>query len=80
MSGIENISGSSFDDVLTGDGGNNVLAGREGADTLNGGDGDDVLLGDGSISMSSFNNQGGSGPIIQFEEDPNLFGNDILNG
>jgi Ca2+-binding RTX toxin-like protein len=80
MSGIENLSGSSYDDVLTGDGGNNVLAGREGADTLNGGDGDDVLLGDGSIRMSSFNNQGGSGPIIQFEEDPNLFGNDILNG
>ncbi len=79
-SGIENMSGTGFDDVLTGDGGNNVLAGREGGDTLNGGDGDDVLLGDGSIRMNSFNNQGGSGPITQIEDDANLFGNDILNG
>ena len=80
MSGIENLSGSSFDDVLTGDGSNNVIAGREGGDTLNGGDGDDLLLGDGRIAIATFNNQGGSGPITQFEEDLNLFGNDILNG
>jgi len=55
---IENVTGSAFDDVLTGsnrvvDGqgvvlssGNNVLKGGAGADALSGGSGDDKLLGD----------------------------------
>eukprot|EP01035_Chromulina_nebulosa_P032826 gene32826-biopygen21209 len=83
-SGIENLSGSAFNDTLTGDTGANVLAGGAGADALNGGDGDDVLLGDGQIRMVS--SQGGSGPITQIEDaavffnNPANSGNDILNG
>jgi Ca2+-binding RTX toxin-like protein len=52
--GFENITGSSYDDVLTGDlnvnvlkggDGEDVLAGKAGNDTLEGGDGADVLIG-----------------------------------
>ncbi len=42
---IENIVGSSYDDVLIGDGQDNLLEGRDGDDTLRGGYGDDVLRG-----------------------------------
>jgi Ca2+-binding RTX toxin-like protein len=39
------VSGSKFDDVLTGDAGNNVLDGREGNDRLSGLGGNDLLTG-----------------------------------
>jgi Ca2+-binding RTX toxin-like protein len=45
IGGIENLFGSSFDDMLTGDAGANQLTGNEGNDTLNGGAGNDTLLG-----------------------------------
>ena len=45
LSGIENVEGSSLNDLLIGDGGNNRLSGMEGEDTLRGGAGDDVLDG-----------------------------------
>ena len=41
LQNIENIIGSWFDDVLTGDDGKNLLRGLSGADTLDGGDGND---------------------------------------
>ena len=41
---IENIIGSSFNDVLYGDNGANVLSGRSGADTLIGGRGNDTYF------------------------------------
>jgi Ca2+-binding RTX toxin-like protein len=44
-SGIENLTGSNFNDRLTGDVGNNVLDGGIGNDTLKGGGGDDTLIG-----------------------------------
>jgi Ca2+-binding RTX toxin-like protein len=53
FSGIQNITGSAFNDVLTGDAGNNVLisgagddklSGGAGADVLNGGDGSDTAI------------------------------------
>jgi Ca2+-binding RTX toxin-like protein len=43
--GFENLSGSSFNDVLRGDGGNNVLNGGLGDDLLAGGAGNDTLHG-----------------------------------
>lgn len=43
---IENIIGSAFADILTGDSENNTLDGGEGNDTLNGGGGDDTLNGE----------------------------------
>lgn len=42
LTGIENLSGSAYNDTLTGDAGNNVLDGRVGADTMTGGDGNDT--------------------------------------
>ncbi len=42
---IENVSGSRFNDVITGDAGVNRLSGAAGADTLNGGAGNDILVG-----------------------------------
>ena len=42
---IENVRGSSFSDVLIGDGGANLLNGDDGNDILQGGNGNDVLIG-----------------------------------
>lgn len=42
---IENIFGSSFDDVITGDAGDNTLDGWLGNDTIVGGDGNDIIIG-----------------------------------
>jgi VCBS repeat-containing protein len=49
LTSIENVVGSRFNDILTGDSGPNSLDGGEGDDTLVGGEGDDTLMGgDGS--------------------------------
>ena len=48
--GIENLEGSTVNDVLIGDAGNNLLLGGDGLDTLIGGDGDDRLIGGSSIA------------------------------
>ncbi len=45
LSGIENISGTEFNDTLIGDAGHNVIIGGTGADRLHGGDGNDTLEG-----------------------------------
>lgn len=42
---VENLVGSNFDDILTGDGNANKLNGMSGVDILNGGAGNDVLIG-----------------------------------
>ena len=42
---IENIIGSEFDDILTGNSGNNSLTGRGGNDAIAGGAGNDMLVG-----------------------------------
>ncbi len=47
LTGVEDIQGSGFDDVLTGNAGANGLFGDAGNDTLSGGDGDDGLWGRG---------------------------------
>jgi microcystin-dependent protein len=53
LTGIENLTGSAFDDQLTGDAGVNVLSGGGGADLLLGGAGGDTLNGgDGSDTAS----------------------------
>jgi Ca2+-binding RTX toxin-like protein len=54
LTGIENLTGSSFDDVLTGDGGNNVLSGSAGNDTLQGGAGSDTLDGGTGADTASY--------------------------
>ena len=45
LSGIENLTGSAFNDLLFGDAGANVISGGLGSDTLLGLDGDDILMG-----------------------------------
>jgi VCBS repeat-containing protein len=45
LTSIENLSGSTFNDSLTGDGNANMLAGGLGNDTLIGGNGNDTLIG-----------------------------------
>lgn len=58
FSGIENLTGSAFDDVLIGDGGANVLRGGAGTDVLIGLAGDDLLIGGGGAANAL---QGGLG-------------------
>ncbi|EJM09474.1 VCBS repeat-containing protein, partial [Pseudomonas sp. GM21] len=45
LTGIEKLTGSNFNDTLTGDNNSNVIDGGLGNDTLNGGGGDDFLIG-----------------------------------
>lgn len=45
LNGIENVTGSKFNDYLWGDNGNNVIKGGDGDDFLDGHHGDDVLEG-----------------------------------
>ncbi|WP_109122336.1 DUF4347 domain-containing protein, partial [Azospirillum sp. TSO22-1] len=45
LTGIENVTGSAYDDTLTGDAGANLLVGGAGNDSLNGGLGNDTLTG-----------------------------------
>ena len=44
LSGIENLTGSNFDDTLQGNSGDNVLSGGSGHDTLTGGTGADTFI------------------------------------
>lgn len=46
LAGIENVFGSSFNDVINGDSNNNFLRGHLGNDRLSGGNGNDILKGE----------------------------------
>src|SRR6185503_4876078 len=53
ITGVENITGSAFNDILTGDANTNVLDGGAGNDTLAGGADEDTLNGgDGTDTLS----------------------------
>jgi Ca2+-binding RTX toxin-like protein len=69
---IENITGSSFNDVLIGNNEANVLQGGEGNDTLDGGAGNDLLIGGKGNDIYLF--AVGSGQDI-IEEDDDTEGN-----
>jgi Ca2+-binding RTX toxin-like protein len=61
---FEDVVGTFFDDVISGDGGPNTIEGAEGADLLSGQAGDDVLFGawsDGSDDGSPDSADGGDG-------------------
>jgi hypothetical protein len=64
--GVENVTGSPFDDVLIGNDLNNVLDAGAGNDVLNGGFGDDI-------------ENGGDGND-RFDQGDVINGNDVLNG
>jgi len=70
LSGIEGVSGSQLNDILTGDAGANALSGTEGddiltgaagADTLNGGDGSDFAGYEGSAAAVTVDLVAGTG-------------------
>jgi Ca2+-binding RTX toxin-like protein len=62
---IENLIGSSFNDLLVGDGGANDIRGGSGSDVIRGGGGNDILRGGG-------NNQGdGAADSFVFDTAPN---------
>ncbi|MGC4096185.1 MAG: calcium-binding protein [Nitrospira sp.] len=77
---IENLIGSNFNDILTGNAGNNVLSGLAGNDTLNGGNGDDQLAGE--AGRDTLN--GGSGnDLFKYNltsDSPSGAGRDLING
>ncbi|MGH6959785.1 MAG: calcium-binding protein, partial [Dongiaceae bacterium] len=93
LSGFENIIGSSFDDSLTADGGNNLLIGGLGADSLNGGLGIDTVdysgSGDGIVvDLESGFGSGGDAQgdtlagienLVGTADDDALFGNSSAN-
>ena len=70
--GVENVGGTSFDDILTGDMNANVLSGYEGRDTLSGGGGNDILHGGTDDNVLN----GGDGADLLDGDD----GNDTLHG
>jgi Ca2+-binding RTX toxin-like protein len=81
LTNVENLSGSEFNDTLTGDGGANLLAGHLGSDSLLGGEGGDLLYGDGAVDIDS--ETGGSGPIDTFADVSDHYGvggSDTLKG
>ncbi|MGO7157805.1 RTX toxin, partial [Rhizobium leguminosarum] len=60
IAGIENLTGSSYNDVLTGgNGGSNVLNGGAGADKLSGGAGGDVINGGTGQDTAGYAGSGG---------------------
>jgi Ca2+-binding RTX toxin-like protein len=81
LSGIENITGSAFNDTLTGNKLDNQLIGNAGDDLLRGMDGNDVLIGDGANDA----NQDGIADDLDGDGIPDGIdapggGNDTLDG
>lgn len=79
--GIENLTGSAFNDVLTGDAGANIFNGGYGVDVINGGFGADVLFGNQDNDTLSGNQDndvlsGGQGDDVLYGGQ----GNDTLTG
>jgi len=78
--GVENLIGSSYNDVLTGDGGDNALAGGGGDDTLDGGGGADTLSGGAGHDTFTFLASFGNDVITDFDtgEDVLSFGSNLF--
>ncbi|MEQ1577134.1 MAG: hypothetical protein ABL894_05730 [Hyphomicrobium sp.] len=55
LKGVENATGSAFNDKLNGSKGNNILSGGDGNDTLSGGSGSDTLIGGAGSDVFLFN-------------------------
>lgn len=65
VSGIENITGTGFNDTFTGNGANNTISGGAGADIINGGLGDDIIYGgSGSDTLAG----GGGNDTVRFDD------------
>jgi len=57
LANVENLTGSSFNDILTGNAGNNTLSGGSGNDTLVGGTGTNLLDGGTGIDSADYSAQ-----------------------
>ncbi len=75
---IENLAGSSNDDILSGDDGNNRLTGRDGDDILSGGAGNDRLIG--GEGADQFIGGEGNRDAADFNLAEEAVGVDLLNG
>ena len=60
-SGVRDVRGSAFGDVITGNGGNNTLEGQGGNDILNGMDGNDTLTGGTGSDIFMYHPHSGAG-------------------
>ncbi len=81
LSGIQNITGSAFNDILTGDANANILIGGDGADFLIGGAGNDTLDLKTNTTATAFaldSADGGTGNDIVIVSQSSLGG--LLNG
>jgi hypothetical protein len=76
---VEGVSGTRFDDIISGDAGNNTLAGREGNDTLDGRSGYDTAFFSGPSSAFNWvRNSDGSWTVTDTRSGGE--GTDILQG
>jgi Ca2+-binding RTX toxin-like protein len=75
---IENLFGSYFADVLTGDAGTNRLNGFKGDDVLNGGAGNDILVG--GLGADSLNGGSGSRDAADYSDAHEGVGVDLTLG
>ena len=87
LAGIENLTGSNYNDTLTGSGANNTLNGTNGADTLSGQDAADKLTGGagndalhGQAGNDSVVGSGGADDLFGDEDDDTLNAKDNVNG
>ena len=71
LEGFENIIGSAYDDILTGDATANVIEGLAGADTLDGGGGGDTLSYASSNAAVTIDLNRATGDNASFDEDEN---------
>ncbi|MBI3042463.1 MAG: hypothetical protein HYY78_06525 [Betaproteobacteria bacterium] len=84
LTGIENVTGSAFNDTLTGDAFANVLKGGAGNDTLTGGGGDDALTGGSGADVFKYSftltpGEGG-GETFHFTDFFLAHGGSVVNG
>ncbi|MES2474002.1 MAG: hypothetical protein V4601_14305, partial [Pseudomonadota bacterium] len=79
LSGIENLTGSGFADILTGDGDANILNGGGGNDALTGGLGDDEIDGGTGIDTAVFSTQLTPNDIIWNGSGYTVFGPDGID-
>ena len=76
---IENLSGSNFDDKLTGDSNANTISGGLGNDTINGGAGNDTLIGGAGADVFLFNFGTGKDTVTDFTVAEDKFAFDMAS-
>lgn len=78
LTGIENLTGSSFNDVLTGDSGDNIINGGGGNDTMQGGAGTDTVSFEGLTGYVRVDLSAGT--ALNYSNAGTLLGSDTFSG